>query len=564
MTLFPRCALAALLCAGAAAALASPPGFDEALAEFSRRAGGDDRSAASGVGTADGDSAIAIVTPGPVLEAWIYWAGETRRDPADGTLFSADPSLTLSGGAIPGSLALAGVEVARRLALPDDGDNGGEVVMKSAVPSSAFLAGSNAFVVSDFNEINPESGLTYYRRQHGVALLVAYRGDDGAAQRETILLEGGDWFSKDRFAGDPNFADELDGELVCFDFRTPIGCDQSASLRFAVGGLVEQPLSAGERTYFLTGSGPRPDSLLGGVGNLLEENSLSLSTAENGFFRGRKIAVYDGEVALSTGDAWLCYQIEQDLPLAGQFPDPYFNIFGALDLDRDPSCSEGCLTRSAGFWAEHPEITGEYLSIESCGLTIDATRSKSIASASEDLCVECDDARAGKTSMNQLQLVRQCLAANLNLAASRAGGGSCGSAIEGRIAACCASLCDSGASASAIAESACIEDLDAFNNSDDTLAPYGPFVSPGPADPHSCRAARGNGWVNRSDDQGDRRDLGPADGGRGCSGGRDDHDGHHKDDHGRGHDGDHGGRDGGGHGGNGCGDSNNSDGGRRH
>lgn len=116
--------------------------------------------------------------------------------------------------------------------------------------------------------------------------------------------------------------------------------------------------------------------------------------------------------------------------------------------------------------------------------------------------------------MQQLQLVRQCMAANLNLAASQAGGGSCGGAVEARIAECCASLCNSGAAGNAISNSMCIEDIDEFNNSADSLAPYGSFLSPGPADPASCKSSRGNGWVNKTDDQGDKRKLGPAGGGK--------------------------------------------------
>ena len=509
MRRFSSCVYIALLTLGAAAALASPPGFDEPLAEFSRTAGGDVHSAASGVGTADGANSFIISTPGTVLEAWVYWSGEVRRDPIGGTVYSADPGLTLSGGAIVGSLPVVGTEVARRLALPDDGDNGGEVVMKSAVPPSAFLSGSNTFVISDFNEIDPVSGMSYYRRQHGVAMLVTYRGDDGTAQRETILLEGGDWFFRDRFNGDPDFADQLAGELVCFDFNAALECGQSAYLRFAVGGVVEQPLSASERTFVLSGSGPKPTSLFGGVGSLLEENTLNLNLEAGGFFRGRKLAVYEGEVPLAAGDTWLCYQIEHDLAVGGQMADPYTNFFASLDLDRTPCDGDGCLTRTPGFWGTHPHVTAEYLSLESCGLTIDSTLPRSVASATEDMCFSGQDAKGAKTSPQQLQLVRQCMAANLNVAASFAGGGACGSAIEARIAECCASLCTSGARGTTISNSMCIEDLDEFNNSADTLEPYGSFLSPGPADPTSCKASRGNGWVNKIDDQDDKRKLGP-------------------------------------------------------
>ena len=41
----------------------------------------------------------------------------------------------------------------------------------------------------------------------------------------------------------------------------------------------------------------------------------------------------------------------------------------------------------------------------------------------------------------------------------------------------------------------CIGFLDAFNNSIDSLDPFGPFVTPGRADSSVCRDAKNNGIV---------------------------------------------------------------------
>ena len=58
----------------------------------------------------------------------------------------------------------------------------------------------------------------------------------------------------------------------------------------------------------------------------------------------------------------------------------------------------------------------------------------------------------------------------------------------------CEGLC--GADHQTISESGCIDDLAAFNESQDTVTMTpAPFDSPGPADPSECREARGNGVV---------------------------------------------------------------------
>jgi hypothetical protein len=165
-----------------------------------------------------------------------------------------------------------------------------------------------------------------------------------------------------------------------------------------------------------------------------------------------------------------------------------------------PACDcahpeDECLTRTAGFWGTHPSITAQFDPITVCGKTLDTTAAGVCNSDSEALCVSpgneanrrCDKAPA------YASLVRQLAAAKLNLNATAASGGDCGAAIAARIAEC-EGLCS--ASQSAISGSGCIEDLDAFNNSQDTFeVTPSPFDSPGPADPSQCTAANGNGLV---------------------------------------------------------------------
>lgn len=175
----------------------------------------------------------------------------------------------------------------------------------------------------------------------------------------------------------------------------------------------------------------------------------------------------------------------------------------------NPPQGEGCLTRTPGFWGTHPHVTGTFLPLEVCGISLDTTDANMPGSATEDMCgTGGPDFNPNSTSPQQLQLIRQCTAAALNIAATQSGEGDCEAQVEGltaRMAECCGadSLCDSGASPSDISGSGCIEFLDAFNNLDDTLDPFGPFMSPGPANPEECQEANGNGFVNPG------RDLGP-------------------------------------------------------
>jgi hypothetical protein len=80
---------------------------------------------------------------------------------------------------------------------------------------------------------------------------------------------------------------------------------------------------------------------------------------------------------------------------------------------------------------------------------------------------------------------------------------------------CCVDLCTSGASGSTISMSSCIEYIDWFNNSEDTLfcedmEPSAPFpfcpslgANGFNATPAACKEANGNGFVNPG------RNLGP-------------------------------------------------------
>lgn len=182
-----------------------------------------------------------------------------------------------------------------------------------------------------------------------------------------------------------------------------------------------------------------------------------------------------------------------------------------VDADADDLCEtpgEGCLTRTPGFWGTHPHITALFLPLENCGLTVNTTTAHTLVSATEEMCSVGKDSKTVGTSPQQIQLIRQCMAAKLNIAATDEGGGDCESesaGITATIEECCEELCPDDPKPSDINASLCIEELDAFNNLLDTLDSFGPFIMPGPADSSQCRASKNNGFVNT----GAGRDYGP-------------------------------------------------------
>ncbi len=152
-----------------------------------------------------------------------------------------------------------------------------------------------------------------------------------------------------------------------------------------------------------------------------------------------------------------------------------------------------------------------------CGIPIDNVGVATPGSAVEDMCVGGEDFTANDTSPQQLSLIRACTAAALNMSVTAEAGGDCGLEFPGLMDAyqvCCVDLCNSGSAGQDISETLCIETIDAFNNSADTISCGGPIEPPFPfcpglggngfnAEPDACSEATGNGFVNPG------RNLGP-------------------------------------------------------
>ena len=114
------------------------------------------------------------------------------------------------------------------------------------------------------------------------------------------------------------------------------------------------------------------------------------------------------------------------------------------------------------------------------------------------MCVRgSEGAKAGR-SPQYVSLVRALTAAKLNLAATAGGGALCGefefdtqTLNINDVITDCEALC--GSDGPALSES--INKLAAFNESEDTLDPFEPFIHPGPANSEQCKIANGNGII---------------------------------------------------------------------
>jgi hypothetical protein len=133
----------------------------------------------------------------------------------------------------------------------------------------------------------------------------------------------------------------------------------------------------------------------------------------------------------------------------------------------------------------------DLLPLDVCGTTLDTTDSGSDTSTTEAICSVGTD---GKILGSQLtQLVRQCTAALLNLAASTGLGGDCEGAFPNvDFVGCCGpdSACTGGGTLS-VGE--CLGQIGGFNESESDTLSF-PFTT-GPANSRECRASKGNGVV---------------------------------------------------------------------
>ena len=186
----------------------------------------------------------------------------------------------------------------------------------------------------------------------------------------------------------------------------------------------------------------------------------------------------------------------------------------ALGVDLEPQLAtavcpvegEGCFTRTPGYWGTHPSqtLTVVGAGLDVCGITLTNATAALAGSAIEDMCgTGGGDFKPNNTSPQQLQLIRQCTAAALNLATSDQASLQCETEFPGITAtfnSCCVgptSTCDSGKTGQQISESGCIEALDTFNNfSASTGDDFPDFLVNSSAEPEQCQIANGNGFVN--------------------------------------------------------------------
>jgi hypothetical protein len=179
----------------------------------------------------------------------------------------------------------------------------------------------------------------------------------------------------------------------------------------------------------------------------------------------------------------------------------------------EPPDGAACLTRTIGFWGTHPWITNDYDPVMVCGKTLDCSGPPDGKSDPSCLAGSCTSIMEGLGSIPSefkgneayVTLVRQLTAAKLNLNATATlfGGATCSSfTFQGKSIQTWIGICEGlcGADKATISNSGCIEALDAFNNTTDTVTPTpAPFNRPSVddylnvsgADPSQFTAAQG-------------------------------------------------------------------------
>lgn len=172
-----------------------------------------------------------------------------------------------------------------------------------------------------------------------------------------------------------------------------------------------------------------------------------------------------------------------------------------------PAPGLGCLTRTPGFWGTHPHLISDELGdprsldllpLDICGLTIDTTAAFDNRSTTEAICSVGQDGKLYAGGPQQAQLVRQCVAAQLNILATVEGGGNCSTSFPSAtfFEDCCGAVSEcAGDDIAGVSVASCINGVDAFNNAPDTIATFAPFNGPGPAISLLCHDSKNNGVI---------------------------------------------------------------------
>jgi hypothetical protein len=183
----------------------------------------------------------------------------------------------------------------------------------------------------------------------------------------------------------------------------------------------------------------------------------------------------------------------------------------AIHADTSAQCtvSNGCFTRTPGYWGTHPQVTSQVLPVRSCGLDLTTVDLQNLGpfSAIQDMCYGGKDtagANGGSgTSPQEMNLIFQCAAAALNLKASGIANLGCNSefdGIEGAFRNCCGDtgVCATGQNLAGdppVTFASCNSVLNVFNNRFDA-APFPGFLTLGLAQSQTCRDVSNDGKVN--------------------------------------------------------------------
>jgi len=442
--------------------------------------------AIGGIGLADaqpGNLGVSVPAGATVKQVLLYWEGAN--------LVSADATPTqtieVNGSAVTGSLI--------------GGDTEYEIQYRTAsyradITSLGLIGpGSNTLSVG---------GLDFTQENDGAGVFVIY--DDGSSA--TVEVRDGNDFAHIRHPGSLMVTVPQTFTFAAVPF------DRTAGIDLLVGSVADD-------TGYL---GFRPSSIEVTVGGTTTTFSDQLSSLS-----GRLLDALHLEVEVPAGETSVTVQLfsrndegDWDCTVIDLCPASMVWVAAGLSIEE----GDGCITRTPGFWCNRPLAVDFLLPVEVCGITLDNVAPGTQGSAIEDLVFgrdhmidngghPVDPGSVGYPhgiSATNLQLVRQCAAARLNLAATGAARGNCGNEIPGileRIDECCdVELCTD--SLAAIDASGCVGDLDEFNKEsfggNELAIPDGfptsrgtgvkGYFPPGSGDSSICSRANGNGFIN--------------------------------------------------------------------
>jgi len=254
----------------------------------------------AGTGMWGGSGTITVDVPGPVVDAFLWWAG------------SEDDDLIINGSTVVGTLLDS---------TPTIPPGHPDWYLYRADVSGLVSEGANTLSIEGWEGIH----MPYKDLRNGATLVVTYERDPACLDPVEIqVYEGFDWFWHADSTGE--FASEVEAY-----FLETAPFDRTARVTFSYAGADHEAAECRDGTvWYTSGTGVPPDQLLDKVwpetqgvngGVLVAESPFSPeppctptihspATGLEGGFIGAEWSVATLEVTVPAGDEWVAFQME--------------------------------------------------------------------------------------------------------------------------------------------------------------------------------------------------------------------------------------------------------------